>query len=231
MNITSLLSRRRLAVLLMLLVSVASFSALAFVLSASSDPSVSTPSDVDLANVKSLISTWQESCLEGWPKDEMKATDLSAEAASAIDRAYSSLKQEVGTDEWVEGKGPNLYPSLAGQMEGMRQESPETAYTGYQAKVLAVKFVRFAKDGDAVFYASVWECHSGYDLAQTAAAKDVPWEYDQTPVYGYELRKLDGKANDWRLVCCWVVEDSEDLDPGQSGPDTPHRNFPYGQDG
>jgi hypothetical protein len=222
--------KRKLAALLLVLAVVAGGIATVFMLTASSDASSSTLASADLTRVEGVVTTWQEACLTGWPKDEMDSKMLSADSHVAIDQAYDTLKQEVGTKEWVNGVGQNLYPSLSGQMEGLRKESPEAVFTGYDAKVLGVSFVRFEDNGDAVVRVRVWECHTGYDLAQSAGAKDTPFVYDETPIYDYRVRKVDEMTNEWKLVACSNFECSEDLDPTQSGPDTPHRNYPAAED-
>jgi hypothetical protein len=187
------------------------------------------PSAESMLNIEALVKQWEEGRLQAWPSGRETDRELSAADKTGIDEKYNELKQDVGTEAWQTKEGIGLYGSLAAQMQGLRNEDPATVFTGWKAKVLDARFVRYDEAGDAVVRVTVWECHTGIRLDTATMAQIEDFVYDQTPIYDFTVRHVNESDDGaWKLQSVTIYQYSDDADPTQSGPDTPHVNYEPG---
>jgi hypothetical protein len=138
---------------------------------------------------------------------------------AALDRAqanYLAGLRAVVTGEYLESHAGTLdirkgFGALTGVGDFTLRED---------AQVLSVDRRRTLGNGDVVVWAKLWlgQVASHYDSGAIGKGPAIIARVDSTPIYQYQMRKVDGV---WKIVGETLVYSSEDTSAAY-GPGTPH---------
>lgn len=210
---TRLRGRTAVAVAVLAGMCLAAASVIALVAASTDEPTLTA---ADLNEMGELVCLWDESRFVPWPEDAYGRRSYTKAEASAVRKAYQDVVERVGTEEFR--KHPMVDFDIVAFHEGYRVSPTDSVLLGYDCRLLGTDFVRF-DGGDVIVHVKVWVgCAEGYVPPSSTRVARV-FREDWTPVWEARMRETDAG---WKIVGLRTRWASEDLDPEQYGPDTPH---------
>lgn len=203
------------AVLALCLVIVAALALGAAVARGGDDDGVGLSDD---AQIMQVIQAYRLARFPAVPASDVGKTALSLSTRSAMNEQYQAVLQEVATDEFT--NGPKGQLDVAANLQSVCN-ADSMVLVEQETQVLALEDRGDTGDGDRKVWVRVWNGEAS--RAVEADGKLGPVIYvDDAPIYEYIVRLTqDG----WKIVSERTAVVSNDADPKQYGPTTPHDDY------